>query len=102
MESGRRPGEGPINYRRSPHFYQMKFLIACLTAIVFAQNHGGHGGHHGGDHDTDFPGHNGRPCFPGACSTMECCTDMFKRCHPTIDCNGEIIYVPWGIPTRRR
>ena len=77
----------------------MKFqLISLLSIAVFAAEEvARHGGHGGGDHD----GGNGRPCFPGACSTMECCTEIYKRCKPTIDCNGEIVYIPLGWPTRR-
>ena len=69
-------------------------------------NQGGDGddhrwpGNQGGD--RRLPGNQGQPCYPQACTSMQCCTRQYRGCRATYDCRGQVVYVPWNWPNSGR
>jgi hypothetical protein len=75
----------------------MNFFAFALVALSFALPEGGRGGRgrgNGGRGDSDSPNCRGK-IVSGGYSSQESCPG---RCRPTIDCYGNIVYIPSGTP----
>ena len=79
-------------------------VLSALVAVAAAQRGGrGNGGRGNGGRGNGGSGSDRDrspfPCYFGAATTMDDCKRGGLSCRPTIDCDGNIVYIPYGFPT---